>query len=97
MQRDREVKEALARLERYIQSGSVQIKIGPQGAIVFQGWQDRRKISDACAYRCLTLQNSWELKKAVVRAEALYGKKVNQRAIAAGVHSHDGGQTWGNH
>jgi hypothetical protein len=31
------------------------------------------------------------------RAEAIAGRTVDARTIAAGVHSHDGGRTWGNH
>jgi hypothetical protein len=44
-QRQRETKEALDRLERYLKNGTVQVKVGPQGAIVFQGWRDRSGVS----------------------------------------------------
>lgn len=95
--RKREVKAALDRLERYLQTGSVRIQISPQGAVAFQGWRDRDRVTDVCAYRTLMLKNSWPLKQAIARAEAMSGRKVNQRAVAAGVHSHDGGQTWSAH
>jgi hypothetical protein len=95
-QRNREIKESLARLERYLQTGQVRVQIGPQGAVAFPGWKDRNSISDVCAYRTLTLENSWSLKQAVMRAEVMSGKKVNQQAIAAGVHTHNG-TTWSNH
>lgn len=96
-QREREINEALKRLERYLQTGSVKIQIGNQGAIAFNGWKDRNDVTDVCAYRMLTLSNSWALKQAVKRAEMISGKKVNERAIAAGVHSHDNGHTWSTH
>lgn len=96
-QREREINEALKRLERYLQTGTVRVQIGNQGAIVFNGWKDRDDITDVCAYRMLTLSNSWALKQAVKRAEMLSGKKVNEQVIAEGVHSHDNGHTWSTH
>lgn len=95
--REREVTAALERLERYIQNGTVRVQVGPQGAIALQGWRDRDGVSDVCAYRCLTLKNSWALKQAVARAEAMTGKKVNPKVVAAGTHTHDGGRTWSKH
>lgn len=95
-QREREIKEALARLERYLQSGQVRVQIGMQGAVAFTGWNDRNGVSDVCAYRLLTLENSWSLKQAIARAEVMAGKKVNPQAIAAGMHTHDG-MSWSKH
>lgn len=95
--REREVKAALDRLERYLQSGSVRVQIGPQGAVAFQGWRDRDRVTDVCAYRTLALKSSWALKQAVARAEAMSGRKVNPQAVAAGTHTHDGGRTWSRH
>lgn len=94
-QRMDEAKAALQRLERYLQSGSVKVVIGPTGAVAFSGWKDRDDLSDVCAYRTLAATNSWALRQAVARAEATQGRKVNPRAIAAGHHSHDGGRTFG--
>lgn len=88
---------ALARLEARLTAGVVSVKVGPSGAIAFQGWQaaEREGLADLCAYRRLLASNSPALRRAVARAETLAGQKVNARAIAAGVHSHDGGATWG--
>lgn len=96
-QRMTQVDQALKRLEQYIQTGTVRIGIGTNGAITFQGWQDRDGISDVCAFRSLTASNSWVLRQAVLRAEGMQGRKVNPKAIAAGMHSHDGGHTWSKH
>jgi hypothetical protein len=87
---------ALKRLEQYLQTGKVQIGIAPNGAITFKGWNvgERDDVSDVCAYRTLASQNSWALRQAVAKAEAMSGRKVNAHAIAAGHHSHDGGKTW---
>lgn len=83
---------AVARLEKALSAGAVTLKIGPQGAITFQGWKDRSGVSDVCAYR--KLGNSPVLRRAVARAEVTAGRKVNTQAIGAGIHSHDGGMTW---
>lgn len=96
-QRKEEVKKALGRLEQALTAGRVKVKIGPNGALMFDGWkrdEDRGGVSDACAYRMLTASNSGPLRMAVAKAEALSGQKVNARTVASGLHSHDG-KTWG--
>lgn len=94
VQRISQVDQALARLRKYLATGTVKVKVGPTGSIVFEGWNDRDFISDTCAYRSLMAEGSVELRTAVARAEALAGRKVNPQAIAAGHHSHDGGGSW---
>lgn len=94
-----EVKKALSDLKQKLGQGLVTVVIAPNGAVTFKGWSqaDRKDLSDVCAYRTLAAQGSWELRQAVARAEALSGRKVNPKAIASGLHSHDGGKTWGTH
>lgn len=92
--RNAQVKRALARLEAALKGGAVKVNIGSNGAIAFTGWKDRDDVSDVCAYRTLTAGNSWELRQAVAKAEAMQGRKVNPHAVGAGIHSHDGGKTW---
>jgi len=94
-QRNQQVDRALRRLEQYLQTGSVRINIGQNGAVNFAGWRDRDGVSDVCAYRSLAATNSWALRQAVARAEAQQGRRVNAQAVASGLHSHDGGKTWG--
>jgi hypothetical protein len=86
---------ALARLEAALKAGTVTVKVGPQGAVTFVGKWDRRGISDACAYRALTQKGSSELRMAKAKAEVQAGRNVDEKAVMAGVHSHDGGKTWG--
>lgn len=95
-QREAEVKAALKKLEDELNLGRVGIKISATGAIAFTGWStaDRDDVTDVCAYRTLTSQNSFALRQAVARAEAQQGRKVNPLAVAAGTHSHDQGRTW---
>src|SRR5262245_59132806 len=95
--RNREVKQALRRLEQALTEGRVQVRIAPNGAIAFAGWADRDDVTDACAYRCLTAEGSSALRMAVARAQVASGRQVNPQAVAAGHHSHDGGTTWSRH
>ena len=92
-----EMARALDRLQKALGAGTVSVVVGASGALAFKGWQDRGGLSDLCAYRKLQGRNAPELRKAVARAEALAGRRLDERAIAAGVHSHDGGKTWGAH
>ena len=94
-QRKSAIKIALKKLETQLQAGRVNVAISPQGAVAFNGWQERDDVTDACAYRALTAEGSWALKQAVAKAEAMSGRKVSASAVASGQHSHDGGQTWG--
>lgn len=88
---------AVARLEAAIGRGTVNVSIGREGGIAFASWTDRDGVSDLCAYRALSTQNSPILRRAIARAEAMQGRRLDPRAIAAGVHSHDGGKTYSRH
>ena len=92
-----QVKAALKRLETALQKGGVKITIAPNGAVAFVGWNDREDVTDVCAFRTLSAENSAALRMAVVRAETFSGRKVNINAVSAGFHSHDGGRTWSRH
>lgn len=94
-QRQAEVKQKLKALEDQLRTKSVRLGISPNGAIVFKGWADRGGVTDACAFRRLTSQGSFELRRAVIAAEAEGGRKVNMNAVNSGEHSHDGGKTFG--
>ncbi len=98
-QKRAEQKDALARLAAALAAGTVQAVVGRAGGIAFKGWTeaDRRGLSDVCAYRALMAQSSPELRRAIARAEAMAGWKLDERTIAAGMHSHDGGHSWGTH
>lgn len=93
-QRKAEVRETLARLMADLVSGRVRAVVGPQGAIAFQGWTDRARITDGCAYRLVMSTGTTAAKLAIMKAEQLAGRSVNRQAVMAGHHSHDGGKTW---
>lgn len=98
-QRRAKVSKSLAQLEAMLTFGTVKVEIGPNGAVVFKGWQkkDRSDVTDVCAYRTLAAKGSWALRRAIAAAEVRAGRQVNEQAIAEGYHSHDGGKTWGKH
>jgi len=94
-ERRREIDRALEQLERAINQGAVEVKIGASGAVCFSGWgEERQRVTDPCAYRTLMQRGSWDLRQAVARAESLSGRRVSERVVAAGVHSHDSGASW---
>lgn len=95
-QKDR-MKDAIARLGSALAAGTAQVVIGASGALAFRGWTRNEGVSDLCAYRALTATNSPALRRAIARAEVTAGRTLDARALAAGMHSHDGGATWGTH
>lgn len=94
-QRAEQIRKTLERLDGELASGSVKLKVGPSGAVYFEGWNeaDRNGVNDACAFRALQQSNSFALRRAMATCEA-GGRKINLNAINSGVHSHDGGHTW---
>lgn len=94
-ERKAEIAKALQDLEKRIASGLATVKVGPQGAVTFSGWENRSGVTDACAFRALS--QSWTFKESLRKAEIAAGRKVESAKVLAGVHSHDGGKTWGKH
>lgn len=94
-ERREEIRAAVAELAALLASGEASVAISPTGAIAFraQGW-DRRRVADVCAAGILRKHHGAALQRAIQRAEATSGRKVNWAAVTAGTHSHDGGQTW---
>lgn len=95
--RARDLADKTKRLSTDLASGKVKVKISPEGAIAFDGWVDRGPVTDACAYRRIMSSGSALAKAAITRAEQLSNTRVNRRVVDSGVHSHDGGKTWGTH
>lgn len=88
---------ALERLAAAIGAGAVKVVIGRTGGISFAGWEDsdREGVSDLCAYRAIA--HAPAVRRAILRAEAMQGNRIDPRAIASGLHSHDNGATWSRH
>lgn len=91
-------RDALAKLAKAIGAGKVQVVVAKgTGAFALKGWadSDREGVSDLCAYRAL--MNAPEMRMAVRKAQVMANTPLSARAIATGLHSHDGGKTWGTH
>jgi len=91
-----QVRSASARIAALLAAKKVQVKVGPQGAIVFIGIpdQDRVGMTDVCIYRRIMASGTHGARQAIVQAERLAGRAVDKKVVAHGVHSHDGGQSW---
>ena len=96
VQRKAEVKKRVTAIDKLIAKRKVGVKVGPQGAITFTGISeaDRDSMTDICIYRQLMITGSSAAKMAIATAETLAGRRINQDAVKAGIHSHDGGATW---
>jgi hypothetical protein len=99
-ERKAQVKEIIAFTDELIRKSKVKIVVDKRtGAIAFTGMTDAERggVSDACTYRVIMATGSVLAKQAIARAEQLAGRGVSRQALAAGHHSHDGGQTWSSH
>lgn len=92
-----EVKTVVNDVNSLIAAGKVKPVIDKMtGAIAFNGLDEnlRDGVTDACIYRRIMVSGSSLTKAAIARAEQLSGRAVNKQALAAGHHSHDGGDSW---
>lgn len=99
-QRQAEVQQVVADVNSLIASGKVKPVIDRKtGSIAFDGIDPnlRDDVTDACIYRRIMVSGSALAKAKIAQAEAIAGRTVNKQAVAQGVHSHDGGKTWGAH
>lgn len=98
-QRAAEVRAAVEALSRGITSGRIKVTVGKDGGIAFPGLSedDRNRVTDACLYRRVMATGSALAKAAIAKAEQVAGRSVDKRAIAQGLHSHDGGHSWHHH
>jgi hypothetical protein len=95
-QRKEEIRQVVARIALGLTTGRIKARVGPQGAIAFDGLREdeRSGVTDACAYRTLMVTGSALARAALARAEQLAGRSVDKQALAHGHHSHDGGKSW---
>jgi hypothetical protein len=99
-QRADEVRQVVYDVNALIAQNKVKPVIDKKtGAITFAGLDPnlRDDVTDACIYRRIMVTGGALAKAKIAQAEALAGRTVNKQALANGVHSHDGGQSWGSH
>lgn len=97
-QRKDQIREAMKKVLAALVNKRVSIKVGKNGGIAFSGLteEERADMTDACIYRRIMASNNTLAKMAVAQAEQIAGRQVDRVAVAHGLHSHDGGQTWHN-
>jgi hypothetical protein len=97
--RKAEVEQVIKDVNSLISIGKVKPVVDKKtGSIAFAGIDDniRDDVTDACIFRRIMVSGSSLAKAKIAQAEALAGRQVNKGAVAQGVHSHDGGQSWHN-
>jgi hypothetical protein len=92
--RKQQMRAAIDRLALALADGSARVVVGANGAVAFKGTWSSDGVTDLCAFRALKAAGNPALRKALLRAEIVAGRQIDQRAISAGVHSHDGGRSW---
>lgn len=98
-ERAAEIRKVVDLLSKGLANGRIKPRIGPQGAIAFEGLTeaDRDGVTDNCAYRRLMATGSPTAIAAIQRAEQMAGRTVDRATVAHGAHSHDGGRSWHAH
>lgn len=97
-QRAKEVRKAGEAIDKLIASGQAGIKVDRRtGGVAFTGIPDgvRDGMTDVCIIKKIWTSGSHQAKQALAKAERLAGRSVSKQAIEQGLHSHDGGNTWG--
>ena len=97
-QRKTQVQEIMARVTVLLAKRQIKPVVDRKtGAITFDGIPSvlRQGVSDACIYRRLIAGRNPVAAAELQRAEAAAGRPVNRQALAQGIHSHDGGASWG--
>lgn len=95
-QRADEVRRVVARVSERLASRLVRVRVGPQGAVAFDGLTDEERdgVTDACIYRRIMVSGSAMARAQIARAEQVAGKSVDRCVLGVGTHSHNGGETW---
>lgn len=95
-ERKEEVKKVVTQIDQAIAARKVRVKVGPQGAIAFEGITEAQRdgVTDACVYRRIMTTGSALARAEIARAEQMAGRTVDRKVLAGGAHSHDGGGTW---
>ena len=96
-ERQAEARKAKMAMDKLIATSRAKVVVDKNGRVVITGVPDkvRSRVNDACVVRFIQIHGSVAARQAIARAERLSGRSINKQAIEAGVHSHDGGATWG--
>lgn len=98
-----EIRDTVDVLAKMLAAGRVKATVGKAGGIAFTDAAtgqavdllQRRGITDACAYRRIMATGGALARHMIAKAEAAAGRTVDRATLATGLHSHDGGRSWG--
>jgi len=96
--RKQEVRSVIETVDQGLGRGRIKAVVDKKtGAIAFSGLtnEERDDVTDACVYRSIMKTGSALARHMIVKAEQFAGRTVDQKSVAQGIHSHDGGETWG--
>lgn len=97
-ERAKETRKAGEAIDKLLATKRITLKVDRRtGAVVFIGIPEnvRDGMTDACVLNHITERGSAESRRAIARAEQLAGRSIDKKVVAQGLHSHDGGRTWG--
>jgi hypothetical protein len=97
----KKAQEGLKKLKEGLRAKTATIVIDKvTGALAFRGWRASDVgLTDSCALARLKQdpEAAAIIRDAIAAAERVAGRKLDERAVLAGHHSHDGGKTWDKH
>ena len=94
--RKEEIKTVVKKVEDGLARGKIKAVVSKKGGIAFDGLTvtDRDDVTDACVYRAIMRNGSALARHMLMKAEQQAGVRIDQKVLAGGHHSHDGGRTW---
>lgn len=95
-ERREEIRKTVEKFARGLVAGTVKVVVGKNGGVTFTGIpeNERNGVADSCVYRNLMTTGSAMARQMIARAEQMAGRRIDQKVVASGTHSHDGGKTW---
>lgn len=89
-ERASEIRRVTETASQRLAAGRLKVKIGPQGAIAFEGLSEAERdgVTDNCMYRRIMATGSALAKAAIAKAEQLAGRVVDRKVVAHGGHYH---------
>lgn len=97
-ERKEEIRKTVEKFARGLAAGTVKAVVGKTGGVTFTGIaeSERNNVSDSCVYRSIMTTGSALARQQIARAEQMAGRRIDAKAVAGGLHSHDGGKSWHN-
>lgn len=94
--RKEEIKKVIKTVEDGLARGKIKAVVSKKGGVAFDGLAvtDRDDVTDACVYRAIMRSGSALSRHMLMKAENQAGVRIDQKVVAGGHHSHDGGKSW---